>query len=94
MEENFPEGWAETTLGMLGEYINGYAFKDELWSKTGRPIIRIQDLTGTRNTPNYFDGEIDEKYLVRRGDFLIAWSATLGAFIWHGSEAWLNQHIL
>lgn len=93
MEEKLPEGWVETTLGTLGEYMNGYAFNDELWSKTGRPIIRIQDLTGSRNTPNYFDGEIDQKYLVRTGDFLIAWSATLGAFIWYGPEAWLNQHI-
>jgi type I restriction enzyme S subunit len=24
---------------------------------------------------------------------LIAWSASLGAFIWNGSDAWLNQHI-
>lgn len=91
--ERLPEGWVETTLGILGEYINGYAFNDDLWSEKGRPIIRIQDLTGTRNTPNYFAGEIEEKYLVQPGDLLIAWSATLGAFIWHGPEAWLNQHI-
>ncbi|SRR6266567_510148 len=93
MEEKLPEGWAWTTLGTLGEYINGYAFNDELWSKSGRPIIRIQDLTGTRNSPNYYDGELEERYLVHTGDFLIAWSATLGAYIWRGTEAWLNQHI-
>lgn len=93
MDEQLPAGWVQTTLGMLGEYINGYAFNDELWSEKGRPIIRIQDLTGTRNTPNYFAGEIEEKYLVQPGDFLVAWSATLGAFIWRGPEAWLNQHI-
>jgi len=92
-EERLPEGWIFTTLGMLGEYINGYAFNDELWSKNGRPIIRIQDLTGTGNSPNYYDGELEEKYLVHTSDFLIAWSATLGAYIWRGPEAWLNQHI-
>jgi type I restriction enzyme S subunit len=30
---------------------------------------------------------------VRPGDFLISWSATLGAYIWDGPEAVLNQHI-
>ncbi len=86
-------GWVHATLGVLGEYINGKAFNDNDWSKEGRPIIRIQDLTGTGKAPNYYDGEIEEKYMVRPGDLLIAWSATLGAYIWHGPEACLNQHI-
>lgn len=31
--------------------------------------------------------------MVRKGDILISWSATLDVFIWKGDEAWLNQHI-
>lgn len=30
---------------------------------------------------------------MRPGDLLVSWSATLGAFIWDGPEAVLNQHI-
>lgn len=88
-----PEGWSPTTLGQLGRYLNGHAFKTSEWSKTGRPIIRIQDLTGSNRNPNYFDGEVEDRYVVRPGDFLISWSATLGAYIWDGPEAVLNQHI-
>lgn len=88
-----PSGWRETTLGALGEYLNGRAFKRSEWSKTGRPIIRIQDLTGSRESPNFFDGYTEDRYVVRRGDLLISWSATLGAYIWDGPEAVLNQHI-
>jgi type I restriction enzyme, S subunit len=88
-----PDGWTETTLGALGDYLNGRAFKTSEWSKTGRPIIRIQDLTGSNKNPNHFQGEADERCIVRPGDFLISWSATLGAYIWDGPEAVLNQHI-
>jgi len=90
---DLPEGWRETRLGDLGRYLNGYAFNAKTWSTSGRPIIRIQNLTGSSNTFNYFEGEIADRYVVRNGDLLISWAATLGAFIWRGEEAVLNQHI-
>lgn len=88
-----PEGWTRTTLGQLGRYLNGRAFKTSEWSKAGRPIVRIQDLTGSNRNPNFFDGEVADRYVVSPGDLLISWSATLGAYIWEGPEAVLNQHI-
>lgn len=57
------------------------------------PIIRIQDLTGSNDNPNYFEGQIDKKYWVENGDILISWAATLDAFIWNKGNGWLNQHI-
>jgi type I restriction enzyme S subunit len=92
-QSEIPEGWELTTLGSLGNYLNGRAFKSSEWSKTGRPIIRIQDLTGSHRNPNFFDGEVEDRYLVLAGDLLISWSATLGAYIWSGPEGVLNQHI-
>lgn len=85
--------WRETTLGEIGEYLNGRGFKKSEWSDHGRMIIRIQDLTGSRTTPNYFDGHAEERHVVHAGDLLISWAATLGAFVWDGPEAVLNQHI-
>ena len=35
----------------------------------------------------------EDKFIVKNGDLLFAWSASLGAYIWRGQEAWLNQHI-
>lgn len=88
-----PKNWCWTRLGIVGEYINGKAFKSTEWKKTGIPIVRIQNLTGSNSTFNYSDGNVDEKYFINNGDLLIAWSATLGAFIWDGGRAVLNQHI-
>jgi type I restriction enzyme, S subunit len=90
---NVPPGWAEATLGGIGEYLNGRGFKKSEWRETGRPIIRIQNLTGTSDRFNYFEGEHEERYTARSGDLLVSWAATLGVFVWKGPEAVVNQHI-
>ena len=88
-----PKDWGCARMKQIGKYVNGYAFKPEDWSCSGKPIIRIQDLTGSNNSPNYYEGDIDEKYLIKDGDILVSWAATLDAFIWNKGEGWLNQHI-
>ena len=80
-------------LGNCATYINGYAFKPTDWKKSGIPIIRIQDLTKSNSNPNYYDGKLDEKYIVKNGDVLISWSGSLGVYEWNGDIAYLNQHI-
>ena len=81
------------TLGTVAKYINGRAFKPSEWETAGKPIIRIQNLTSESAPYNYSTGTFEEKYIVRNGDLLFAWSASLGAHIWKGEDAWLNQHI-
>ena len=88
-----PSHWETPRLNQIGKYVNGYAFKPKDWTDTGRPIIRIQDLTGSNDNPNYYSGVLDEKYLIHDGDILVSWAATLDAYVWKREEAWLNQHI-
>lgn len=88
-----PANWTQSRVKYLGTYINGYPFKPDDWGTVGLPILRIQDLSSTDQEPNRFDGEIPSRYLVRPGDILISWSASLGVYRWAGEEAWLNQHI-
>ena len=80
-------------LEEVAEFINGRAFKPSEWGRSGIPIIRIQNLTGTNEVFNYFDGPIDERVRVQKGDILISWSASLGVYRWKGENAVLNQHI-
>ena len=63
-----PFGWTTTKMKSIGSYINGYPFKPEQWSSTGKMIIRIQDLTGSNDNPNYFNDTIDSRYTVCAGD--------------------------
>lgn len=84
---------ARKTLGDVADYINGRAFKPIEWETTGKPIIRIQNLTNSSTQINRTTKTFEEKYSVRAGDLLFAWSASLGAYIWNGEDGWLNQHI-
>jgi len=87
------EGWTYKKLGEVATFINGYPFKPSDWKDCGRRIIRIQNLNNPKALYNYYDGEIDAKYLVSNGDVLISWSGSLGVFEWSEDEAILNQHI-
>lgn len=80
-------------LGDVAEYINGRAFKPTEWENDGLPIIRIQNLTNTSKDVNRTTKKFEDKYFIKNGDLLFAWSASLGAYIWNGGDAWLNQHI-
>jgi type I restriction enzyme S subunit len=81
------------TVGDLGEFINGYAFKPADWGQDGLPIIRIQNLTDPAKPLNRTLRAVPDKYRVEPGDLLVSWSATLDAFIWDREPALLNQHI-
>jgi type I restriction enzyme S subunit len=87
------EGWEYKKLGEVATYINGYAFKPSEWGDCGLPIIRIQNLNDENASFNYYSGDIDNKYIVKYGDILISWSASIGVYEWKGDDALLNQHI-
>lgn len=80
-------------LGEVATYINGRAFKPKDWVETGKPIIRIKNLTNPDAPFDYFDGEVAPGHLVDSGDLLVSWSASLDAFIWNRGPAVVNQHI-
>lgn len=88
-----PLGWTQTSLGEIARYLNGRAFKPSEWETSGVPIIRIQNLNDPLAKYNYSTKDYDPKFKIIKGDLLFAWSASLGAYIWHGEDAWLNQHI-
>ncbi|WP_162789072.1 restriction endonuclease subunit S [Bacillus sp. K6W] len=88
-----PKDWELTKVKKIGEYINGYPFKSKDWGNNGLPIIRIQNLTDVNKPFNRFNGQIQDKYLISKGDYLISWSATLDVFKWEREDGYLNQHI-
>lgn len=92
-----PADWKTVPLKHLAEFINGDAFKPTEWADAGVPIIRIQNLNGGEEF-NYFDGDIEDRYLVHDGDLLFGWSGnrgtSFGPFLWRRQEVCaLNQHI-
>ena len=94
---DLPRNWAVARIGELCSLNNGRAFKPTEWTTQGLPIVRIQNLNNANAAFNYFRGEYAERYCLRGGELLFAWSGTpgtsFGAHIWRGGKAVLNQHI-
>ena len=93
--DGVPEGWERKSIGEIGEYLNGFAFKPSDWQELGKPIIKIKEMSNgvTNETPRNSGERVPEKYLIKAGDLLFSWSATLMVIIWSGEEGWLNQHL-
>jgi type I restriction enzyme S subunit len=85
-----------TTVGDLCNFESGNGFRPQDWKTQGLPIIRIQNLNGSRSF-NYFDGELDPTWIIEPGDLLFAWAGvkgvSFGPTIWNGPKGVLNQHI-
>ena len=73
--------------------INGYPFKPTDRDDFGVNIIRIQNLNNPLAIYNRTSKKVDEKYIIKKGDILISWSASLGVYEWQYENAYLNQHI-
>ena len=93
--DGVPVGWVKKPISQLGEYLNGFAFKPSDWQESGKPIIKIKEMgNGVSNdTPRNNGERVPVKYLVKAGDLLFSWSATLMVIVWSGEEGWLNQHL-
>lgn len=91
-----PAGWQAKTVKDVCTLQNGNGFKPSEWSDTGLPIIRIQNLNGSKDF-NYFSGTPKPNWLISPGEILFAWAGTkgvsFGPFIWTGTQGVLNQHI-
>ena len=92
-----PAEWSAAAIGDLCVLFNGRAFKQAEWETHGVPIIRIQNLNKPNAPFNYYQGALDERHKIRKGDLLFAWSGTpgtsFGTHEWGGEDAALNQHI-
>jgi len=85
--------WEETTLGNVGTFINGRAYKqDELLSAGKYRVLRVGNFF-TNKEWYYSNLELGENKYCEKGDLLYAWSASFGPRIWHEEKAIYHYHI-
>ncbi len=91
-----PKQWEATTIGALCGLGGGHGFRPKDWATTGLPIIRIQNVRGSKEF-NYYAGTPDPAWTVNSGELLYAWAGvpgvSFGPGVWEGPQAVLNQHI-
>jgi type I restriction enzyme S subunit len=87
------EGWVETTLDGIADYINGYPFKPADLGEVGLPVIRIKQLLDSNEPVDRTETDTPDRCLLRDGDIVFSWSGTLAVRIWNRGPAKLNQHL-
>ena len=88
------DGWVETPIADIAQVLSGYAFKSELFNKSeGIPLIRIRDLPKRDSTEALYSGSYEDRYVVKKGDFLIGMDGEFHCYEWNGPHALLNQRV-
>ena len=94
-----PNNWVWTTLGSVCNFENGFAFSSDDYKQTGVPLIRISNISDNTIDLNgcvFIQKEIDDRFVVKKGDLLIALSgATTGKMGVYSTDrvAYLNQRV-
>lgn len=92
-----PDGWQESNLLQIADYLNGLAMqkyrpKDD---ETGIPVLKIKELRqGACDTSSELcSPNIKPEYIVNDGDVIFSWSGSLLVDFWCGGVCGLNQHL-
>ena len=89
-----PKGWKVVPIYEIADVIYGAPFSSALFNdkEGGRPLIRIRDLP--KECPGVWTPEVHPKgYLVHAGDVVVGMDGEFRAYLWGGSDAWLNQRV-
>lgn len=96
LKRNIPEKWKVGTLLDIADYLNGLACQNY------RPkgveslrVIKIREMKDgfSANSELVDLNDIPQKIIIKNGDVLFSWSASLEVIIWSGGKGALNQHI-
>lgn len=97
LKREIPEGWETGNLYDIAEFINGLAcqkYRPVNDDKDKLKVIKITEMhDGFTNNTEFVRADVPKKYVIKDGDILFSWSASLEVQIWNGGKGCLNQHI-
>jgi len=94
--EEAKEEWETKPLSSIAYFLNGlacqkYPPKNDLEKL---PVIKIKELSsGITENSDWATTDVKPEYIVKNGDVIFAWSASLMVKIWDGQDCILNQHL-
>ncbi|HPE09697.1 MAG TPA: restriction endonuclease subunit S [Saprospiraceae bacterium] len=94
--EEAKEEWESMPLSKMANFLNGLACqkfppKNEIEKL---PVLKIKELSsGITENSDWASTNIKPEYIVKNGDVIFAWSASLMVKIWNGQDCILNQHL-
>ena len=94
--EDAKKDWEEKPLSRIATFLNGLACQkyppknnvDKL------PVLKIKELrNGISEDCDWCTNDVAPEYIVKNGDVIFSWSASLMVKIWDGETCVLNQHL-
>lgn len=96
LKREIPAGWDDVSLVDIATFTNGIACK-KYYPSSDEPtynVIKIREFSsGFDEYSESVHQSIPKKVVVKNGDILFSWSATLEVKLWTGGTGALNQHI-
>lgn len=95
LKREIPKGWRAKSLYDIATYTNGLAMQKHRPKGEERlPVIKIKEMNeGYSAATEYARPDFENDYLIKEGDILFSWSASLNIMIWADKIGALNQHI-
>lgn len=85
--------WVRVRLGDVCEVQNGFPYPSTGFGKSsGFPLLRIRDIRSSQ-PETFFDGPVDEDFIVRHGDLVVGMDGDFNCARWQGPPALLNQRV-
>ena len=94
---NIPNGWQESSLLGIADYLNGLAMQKYRpnYDEEGLPVLKIKELRqgSCDSNSELCSPSIKSEYIVHDGDVIFSWSGSLLVDFWCGGTCGLNQHL-
>jgi type I restriction enzyme S subunit len=93
--QNADGKWKRESLYDIATYINGLACQNYRPTNNNHyKVIKIREMRdGFTSDSEFVTTNIPQNVIIKDGDILFSWSASLGVMIWAGGIGGLNQHI-
>ena len=95
--DTIPDGWQESSLLGIADYLNGLAMQKyrPKEGEQGLPVLKIKELRqGSCDASSELcSPSIKPEYIVHDGDVIFSWSGSLLVDLWCGGTCGLNQHL-
>ena len=95
--DTLPEGWKQSSLIDIADYLNGLAMQKyrPTADESGIPVLKIKELRQgcCDNNSELCSPSIKSNYIIHDGDVIFSWSGSLLVDLWCGGICGLNQHL-
>lgn len=95
--ETLPDGWKQSSLIDIADYLNGLAMQKyrPTAGETGIPVLKIKELRQgcCDDNSELCSPNIKSEYIIHDGDVIFSWSGSLLVDFWCGGICGLNQHL-